>query len=67
MIAGPNDPALHAASAGTRYDPETRRVRIRFLPYEWAEDPPEEGIPDDLVEETSCAIVPEMLRWRPAP
>ena len=49
----------------SRYDPETGKVRIRFLPREWVEDPPDEGISVDLMETADCPILPELLVWRP--
>ena len=49
----------------SRYDPETGKVRIRFLPREWVEDPPDEGISVDLMETADCSILPELLVWRP--
>ena len=49
----------------SRYDPETGKVRIRFLPREWGEDPPDEGISVDLMETADCPILPELLVWRP--
>ena len=49
----------------SRYDPATAKVRIRFLPREWLENPPDEGFADDLYETADCPLLPELLSWRP--
>ena len=49
----------------SHYDPTTGKVRIRFLPREWTENPPDEGITDDLYETADCPLLPELLSWRP--